>query len=159
MFARIIASVLIVLALSAGVAYAAMQSTSANGTQVCVNSANGLMRVDSTCRATEYPLTIGGGSTSFRRVEVTQDVSDYVPASGPPGSVLSLSASCATGEKVVGGGALGYQHFEAVPPFDRWGYVDASWPSSETEWSAYFGGWYPAASDTVSIKVWAICTS
>ena len=62
MISKIIASVVVVLAASAGVAYAATQLASSDGTQVCVNQTNGLMRAASTCREGEYPLTIGGGS-------------------------------------------------------------------------------------------------
>jgi hypothetical protein len=62
MIAKIISSAVVVLALGAGVAYAATQLASSNGTDVCVNQTNGLMRVTSTCRDGEYPMTIGGGS-------------------------------------------------------------------------------------------------
>ena len=61
MIAKIISSVVVVLALGAGVVYAATQLTSSNGTQVCVNQTNGLMRASSTCRDGEYAMTIGGG--------------------------------------------------------------------------------------------------
>ena len=56
------AQVVVVLALGAGVAYAATQLASTDGTQVCVNQTNGLMRASSTCREGEYAMTIGGGS-------------------------------------------------------------------------------------------------
>ena len=62
MIAKIISSAVVVLALGAGVAYAATQLASSNGTDVCVNQTNGLMRVTPTCRDGEYPMTIGGGS-------------------------------------------------------------------------------------------------
>ena len=62
MITRIIASVIVVLAMSAGIAYAATQLAS-DGTQVCVNEVNGLMRLASTCRQGEYPVSIGGGGT------------------------------------------------------------------------------------------------
>jgi hypothetical protein len=62
MIKKIIASVVVVLALGAGVAYAATQLAAANGTDVCVNQTNGLMRASSTCRDGEYAMTIGGGS-------------------------------------------------------------------------------------------------
>jgi hypothetical protein len=61
MFRKLFASVVVVLVLGAGVAYAATQMTSSDGTGVCVNQVNGLVRVASTCREGEYPLTIGGG--------------------------------------------------------------------------------------------------
>ena len=164
---RIVASVVGVLALSAGAAYAATQFAASDGTQVCVGTENGLMRVASTCRASEYRLTIGGGSTSFRRVEVMQDITNYVPPSGAPDSTLSLSASCNPDEKVAGGGALGFLHLVTPSSFvsEGYGFVRASWPSSDTEWSAYFAGfinpgqpgWGPGT--TKWIKVWAICAS
>ena len=62
MFKKITASVVAVLALGAGVAYAATQLQSSDGTQVCVNQTNGLMRASSTCREGESAMTIGGGS-------------------------------------------------------------------------------------------------
>jgi hypothetical protein len=63
MISKIMASVVVVLALGAGVAYAATQLTSSDGTQVCVNEGSGLMRAASTCRVGEYSMTIGGGGT------------------------------------------------------------------------------------------------
>jgi hypothetical protein len=74
---RVITLVVALLALSAGVAYAATQLTTTAGTQVCVNNANGLVRVDSTCRVGEYPLAIGGGGSD---VQVTQNGTFTVPA-------------------------------------------------------------------------------
>jgi hypothetical protein len=75
MVARMIALVAAGLALSAGVAYAATQLASSEGTQVCVNNTNGLMRIAAVCRQDEYPLTIGGGGD----VRVTQNGSFAVP--------------------------------------------------------------------------------
>lgn len=68
MIKKIMASVVVVLALGAGAAYAATQLATTDGTQVCVNDTNGLMRVDSTCREGEHMLTIGGGGD----IQVTQ---------------------------------------------------------------------------------------
>jgi len=68
MIKKIIPAVVVVLALGAGVAYAATQMESSDGTNVCVNQTNGLMRASSTCRDGEYAMTIGGGSD----VRVTQ---------------------------------------------------------------------------------------
>ena len=99
------------------------------------------MRADELCRTGEHPITIGGGGTSLRRVEVVQDVSNYVPQSGPPDTELRVSASCAAGEQVIGGGAVGSLHLVMAGTgtvYDRYGYVRASWPSPATEWSAYF---------------------
>jgi len=67
-------SVVVVLALLAGVALAAAQLASSEGTLVCVNNTNGLVRVDSTCRVGEYPMAIGGGSS----VRVTGGLSSGV---------------------------------------------------------------------------------
>jgi hypothetical protein len=65
----ILAVVAVVLALGAGVAYAATQTTASGGTNVCVNNTNGVMRVAETCRDGEHPVTIGGGGTT----QVTQN--------------------------------------------------------------------------------------
>jgi hypothetical protein len=65
----IIASVVAVLALGAGVAYAATQLASETVTQVCVNDVNGMMRAASVCRDGEHAATIGGGGT----VQATQE--------------------------------------------------------------------------------------
>lgn len=75
MIARVTISVVVVLALGAGVAFAASHRGSSAGTNVCVNATNGLMRVAPTCREGEYPLTIGGGSD----VQVTQNGTFSVP--------------------------------------------------------------------------------
>lgn len=89
MVTRIIVSVVAVLALSAGVAYAATELTASDGTQVCVNSTNGLMRVASTCREGEYPLTIGGGGGGD--VQVTQNGTFTVAAGATAGETLPLT--------------------------------------------------------------------
>jgi hypothetical protein len=75
MIARVIALVVAGLAFSAGVAYAATQLASSEGTEVCVNNTNGLVRVAATCREGEHSLTIGGGGD----VRVTQNGSFAVP--------------------------------------------------------------------------------
>jgi hypothetical protein len=83
-----------VLALSAGVAVAATQLASSDGTQVCVNATNGLMRVASTCREGEYPLTIGGGGD----VRVTQNGTFTVPLGETgTGKTLPLTAVAISG--------------------------------------------------------------
>lgn len=96
MVKRIIASVVVVLSLGVGVAYAATQVASSDGTQVCVNEGRGLVRVAATCRAGEYPLTIGGGSdvavTSSGTVTVALGTSSTpvtLPVTG-----LTLTAVC-----------------------------------------------------------------
>ena len=94
MISKIIASVVVVLAASAGVAYAATQLASSDGTQVCVNQTNGLMRAASTCREGEYAMTIGGGSN----VVVTQN-GTFTVAVGEPGAAKTLPL---TGVTVAG---------------------------------------------------------
>lgn len=98
MIARIIALVVAGLALSAGVAYAATQLASSDGTHVCVNNTNGLMRVATTCRAGESPLTIGGGGD----VQVTQNGTFTVPL-GATGTGKTLPL---TGVAIAGRCAL-----------------------------------------------------
>jgi hypothetical protein len=66
----IIAGIAAVLALGAGVAYAATQLASSTVTQVCVNDVNGNMRAASVCREGEHPATVGGGAGS---VQATQE--------------------------------------------------------------------------------------
>jgi hypothetical protein len=154
------------VALAGGVAFGATRVTGSAGVPICVNDVNGTMRVDSACRTGEHPIAIAGGPTSFRRVEVVKDVSDYVPRSGPGDTELSVTASCAADEQAIGGGAVGSMHL-VLPSdtFDRFGYVRASWPSSDTEWSAYFQfpfysttpGWATGSRDVA--RVWAICAS
>ena len=77
MIKKIAVSIVAVLALGAGAAYAATQLASSDATQVCVNQTNGLMRASSTCRDGEYPMTIGGGS----ELRVTQEGSFTVTGS------------------------------------------------------------------------------
>ena len=96
MIRKIIASVVVVLALGAGAAYAATQLASADGTQVCVNDGSGLMRVASTCRASEHPMTIGGGTS----VTVTRSGTftvDWGATSAPkalPLTGVTISGKC-----------------------------------------------------------------
>jgi len=61
MVRKIIASIVVLFALSAGVAYATTQLTASSVTQVCVSKATGLVRVAATCRPDEQVMTIGGG--------------------------------------------------------------------------------------------------
>ena len=90
MISKIIASVVAVLALGAGAAYAATQLATTDGTQVCVNNTNGLMRVDSACRDGEHLLTIGGGGN----IQVTQEGPVTVGwGSTGTGKTLPLAAS------------------------------------------------------------------
>ena len=77
MIKKIAVSIVAVLALGAGAAFAATQLASADATQVCVNQTNGLLRASSTCREGEYAMTIGGGS----ELRVTQQGSFTVTGS------------------------------------------------------------------------------
>jgi len=94
---RVIAAVVVaVLALGAGVAYAATQ-TASSGTNVCVNDTNGLMRAADACREGEHPLTIGGGGGNG---QVTQNGTFAVPwgdTGGPkilPLTGVTVSGRC-----------------------------------------------------------------
>lgn len=90
----IIASVVAVLALSAGVAYAATQLASDTVTQVCVNNVNGAMRAASVCRDAEHAATIGGGG----EVQVTQNGTFTEGPGGTVEKTLPLSGITVTGE-------------------------------------------------------------
>jgi hypothetical protein len=91
----ILAVVAVVLALSAGVAYAATQTTASGGTNVCVNDTNGLVRVTNTCREGEHPLTIGGGGGTS---QVTQNGTFNVPyGETGGGKVLPLTGVTVSG--------------------------------------------------------------
>jgi len=94
MIKKIIASVVVVLALGAGVAYAATQLAASNGTDVCVNQTNGLMRASSACREGEYAMTIGGGSDVVATSSGTVTVA--VGATSAP-TKLPLSGVTVTG--------------------------------------------------------------
>jgi hypothetical protein len=106
--AAIVAVAVAVLALGAGVAFAATQATAAGGTKVCVNNTNGVVRVADVCRDGEHPLTIGGGGTT----QVTQNGTFSVPwgetGSGKvlPLTGVTISGRCDTIPPEFGGGAL-----------------------------------------------------
>jgi hypothetical protein len=90
-----LAVVAVVLALGAGVAYAATQTTAGGGTNVCVNDTNGLVRVTDTCRDGEHPLTIGGGGGTS---QVTQKGTFNVPyGETGGGKVLPLTGVTVSG--------------------------------------------------------------
>jgi hypothetical protein len=93
---RVIAVVVgVVLALGAGVAVASTRSTASGGTNVCVNNTNGLVRVAETCRDSERPLTIGGGSAN---AQVTQNGTFSVPwGETGTGKVLPLTGVTVSG--------------------------------------------------------------
>ena len=90
-------------ALGAGVAYAATQMASSDGTQVCVNQTNGLMRASSMCREGEYAMTIGGGSD----VVVTQN-GTFTVAVGTTGTSKTLPLTGVT--------VAGYCQLQTPPP-------------------------------------------
>jgi hypothetical protein len=96
MFTKFLASGVALLALSAGVAYAATQLASSDGTEVCVNEVNGLMRVASTCRESEYPLTIGGGGNVEAHSGTFADVAWGATSTGVtlPLTGVTLAGKC-----------------------------------------------------------------
>ena len=97
MIRRIVISVVSLLALGTGVAYAATQFASSDGTQVCVNQTNGLMRASETCREGEYAMTIGGGSNVAVTSSGTLTVglgSTSTPVTLPL-TGLTITAACA----------------------------------------------------------------
>ena len=106
MISKIIASAVVMLAVGAGVAYAATQLASSDGTQVCVNQTNGLMRASSTCREGEYPLTIGGGGSS---VKVTNGTFADVPWDTTSAGVklpltgVTVAGTCVVDPPSIGG--------------------------------------------------------
>lgn len=83
-----------VLAVGAGVAYATGWATSSGPTQVCVNEGSGLMRVATTCRMGEYPLTIGGGGD----VRVTQNGTFTAKPGQTVGKTLPLTGITVSGK-------------------------------------------------------------
>jgi hypothetical protein len=92
--AVIVAIAFAVLALGAGVAFAATQATASGGTDVCVNNTNGLVRVSDLCRDGEHPLTIGGGGAT----QVTQNGTFSVPwGQTGTGRVLPLTGVTISG--------------------------------------------------------------
>jgi hypothetical protein len=101
----IAAAVAAVLALGAGVAYAATQTTASGGTNVCVNNTNGLVRVADACRDGEHALTIGGGGGNG---QVTQNGTFSVPWDGTgAGKVLPLTGVTVSGKCEVFPGPFG----------------------------------------------------
>jgi hypothetical protein len=90
----VIAVAVAVLALGAGVAFAATQATGPGGTNVCVNNTNGLVRVSDVCRDGEHSLTIGGGGLT----QVTQNGTFSVPwGQTGTGKVLPLTGVTISG--------------------------------------------------------------
>jgi hypothetical protein len=95
MTGRVIAAAVVMLALGGGIAVAATQTAASDGTNICVNDTNGLLRAAETCREGEHALTIGGGGGTVR---VTQNGSFSVAwgATGP-GKVLPLTGATISG--------------------------------------------------------------
>jgi len=92
--AAIVAVGVAVLALGAGVAFAATQATASGGTNVCVNNTNGVVRVADVCRDGEHALTIGGGGAT----QVTQSGTFTVPwGQTGSGKVLPLTQVTTSG--------------------------------------------------------------
>jgi hypothetical protein len=86
--------VVVLLALGAGVAFATTQTTS-GGTNVCVNNANGVVRVAESCRDGEHPLTIGGGGGN---AQATQNGTFTVPwGETGTGKTLPLTGAIISG--------------------------------------------------------------
>lgn len=96
-----------VLALGAGVAFAATQATASGGTDVCVNNANGLVRVADRCRDGEHPLTIGGGGATQVTQNGTFSMSWGETGSGKvlPLTGVTISGRCETTPPQFGEGA------------------------------------------------------
>jgi hypothetical protein len=112
----VLAVVAVALALGAGVAYAATQTTASGGTTACVNDTNGLVRVTDACREGEHPLTIGGGGNAtatqngvFSVAADTTGGSKSLPLTG-----LILSGRCVTIPPESGGGMLARPLLEAA---------------------------------------------
>lgn len=106
--AVIIGAAVALLAIGGGVAFAATQAQASGGTNVCVNDANGLVRVADSCRVGEHPLTIGGGGVT----QVTQKGTFSVPwgetgaGKALPLTGVTISGRCDTIPPEFGGGGL-----------------------------------------------------
>jgi hypothetical protein len=130
--AAIVAVAAAVLALGAGVAFAATQATAAGGTKVCVNNTNGVVRVADVCRDGEHPLTIGGGGTT----QVTQNGTFSVPwgetGSGKvlPLTGVTISGRCDTIPPEFGGGALPRLLIEAANGTTMDAFADVAAPGT-----------------------------
>ncbi|MFL5966091.1 MAG: hypothetical protein ACJ747_06010 [Gaiellaceae bacterium] len=83
----------------AGVAVGATRTASSGGTNVCVNDVNGLVRVATSCRDGEHPLTIGGGGGN---TQATQKGTFSVPIGQTAGAKrlpltgVTISGRCTT---------------------------------------------------------------
>jgi hypothetical protein len=101
------------------VAYATTQTAGSDGTNVCVNDANGLVRVSQTCRDGEHPLTIGGGGGGNARA--TQNGTFTVPwgqtggAKQLPLTGVTLSGRCETFPGPFGGEGANARLFVETP--------------------------------------------
>jgi hypothetical protein len=94
MTGRVVAVAVVTLALGAGIAVAATRTAASDGTNVCVNDTNGLMRAAATCRDGEHALVIGGGGT----VRATQNGTFSVPwGETGSGKVLPLTGVTISG--------------------------------------------------------------
>jgi hypothetical protein len=107
---------LVVLALGAGVAFAAATPSATSGLDVCVNNTNGAMRVASECRDGEHRVTLGGGGNAtatqngvFSVAVGTTGGSKTLPLTG-----LILSGRCETIPAEFGGGMLARPSIESA---------------------------------------------
>jgi hypothetical protein len=91
--------------------------------EVCVNDSNGNMRWDDTCRnhETEVPIGGAGDGTTFYVAFVTEPATPFVES--------EITASCAAGDSVTGGGfQANNSSGELVDLFE-------TYPSSESSWT------------------------
>ena len=109
----ILAVAVVVLALGAGVAFAATQSTASGGTNVCVNNTNGLVRVADTCRDGEHPLTIGGSSGQITSGTFNVAWGESGGAKVLPLTGVTVSGRCVITPPEYGGGAIARPSIEA----------------------------------------------
>ena len=115
---RLIATVVVLLALGAGAAYATTQTTASGGTNVCVNDTNGLVRVAQGCGDGEHSLTIGGGGGN---AQATQKGTFTVPwgetagAKQLPLTGVTLSGRCETFSGPFGGEGASARLFIETP--------------------------------------------
>jgi hypothetical protein len=95
MTGRVLAVAVVLLGSGGGIAVAATETAASDGTTVCVNDTNGLMRAAETCCEGEHALAIGGGGS----VRVTQNGSFSVPWGGAGSAkVLPLTGVTISGQ-------------------------------------------------------------
>jgi hypothetical protein len=129
---KVIGIAVVLLALGAGLAVAATQTAASDGTNICVNDTNGLMREAETCRDGEHALLLGGGGGGS--VRVTQDGSLTVPWGGTGSAkVLPLTGVTISGQCDVFSAPFGLamRHARDVSPLQQEGVFDTvrDWPA------------------------------